>query len=101
MLLSYPVPPVTAHPIGEVPIIVLVIVRNKRGKQPKRQLGNRCVELSVRLLSPAKKKRTRLQPANDDPAGSDEAAAAAADVVLELLRNSFVEGNVRSRLQTV
>lgn len=92
-------PPVTAHPTGEVPIIVLIIVRNKRGKQPKRQLGNRCVELSVRLLSPAKKERTRLQPANDDPAGSDEAAAA--DVVLELLRNSFVEGSVRSRLQTV
>lgn len=99
VLLPYPVPPVTAHPVGEVPIIVLVIVHIKPGKQPKRQLGKRCAELSVRLLSPAKKKHTRLQPAYDDPAGSDEAGtAAAADVVLELLRYSFVEGNVRSRL---
>lgn len=70
VLLPYPVPPVAAHPLGEVPIIVLIIVHNKRGKQPKRQLGNRCAELSVRLLSPVKKKRTRVQPAYNDPAGS-------------------------------
>jgi len=51
-----PVPPITAHPLGEVPIIVLIIVHKNGWKQSKRQRESWCVELSVRLLSPGKKK---------------------------------------------
>ncbi len=62
-------PPVTAHPTGEVPIIVLIIVRNKRGKQPKETAWEPvCGALGEAPVS-CKEKRTRLQPANDDPLG--------------------------------
>lgn len=42
LLFAVSVAPVAAHPLGEVPVIVLLVVHDERGEQPERQLGGLC-----------------------------------------------------------